>query len=62
VFSRPKLEQVGPQPDPADLENRRNSERRRRLATGGRQSTILGNAIRAASTAPTATLTGVQGG
>lgn len=62
VFKRPKMEQVGPQPDPADLANRRNTERRMRLATGGRQSTILGSAIRAASTGPTATLTGVQGG
>lgn len=62
MFRRPKMEQVGPMPDPADLANRRDTERRRRLSTGGRQSTILGAAIRAASTGPTATLTGVQGG
>lgn len=62
MFRRPKMEQVGRPPDPADLENRRNTERRRRLSTGGRQSTILGAAIRAASTAPTATLTGVKSG
>lgn len=48
-------------PDPADLENRRNTERRNRLRTGGRQSTILAQAMERAAGVPTATLTGVAG-
>ena len=64
MFRRPKLDPAdapGPTPDPSDLANRRDTERRRRLATGGRQPTILVSAIRAAATSPTATLTGVKG-
>ncbi|MBO9502522.1 hypothetical protein [Brevundimonas sp. A19_0] len=61
MFRRPKIESAGPMPDPADLENRRNTERRNRLRTGGRQSTILAQAMERAAGVPTATLTGVAG-
>lgn len=61
MFKRPKMEEAGPAPDPTDLANRRDTERRRRLSTGGRQSTVLATAMRKAATAPTATLTGVKG-
>lgn len=61
MFRRPKIESAGTQPDPADLENRRETERRKRLSTGGRQSTILAKAMERAASAPTATLTGVNG-
>lgn len=56
MFRRPKLESAGAEPDPSDLENRRNSERKKRLATGGRQSTLLATAMERAATTPTATL------
>ena len=58
MFRRPKLETPGPQPDPADIENRRETERRRRVASGGTQSTILASAMRSAAGLPSATLTG----
>lgn len=61
MFRRPKMEAAQVQPDPADLENRRQTERRKRLSTGGRQSTILAQAMERAAAAPTATLTGVGG-
>ena len=61
MFKRPKIVDPGPQPDPSDVENRRNTERRRRVATGGRQSTLLATAMERASSTPTATLTGVNG-
>lgn len=61
MFRRPKLEAAPVQPDPADLENRRQTERRKRLSTGGRQSTMLAQAMERAASAPTATLTGVGG-
>lgn len=60
MFRRAKMEDAGPAPDPADLENRRETERRKRTATGGRQSTILAQAIERAAAQPTATLTGVN--
>lgn len=60
MFNSPKLKPGPAQPDPNDLENRRNSERRGRLATGGRQSTILAQAMERAAGAPTATLTGLN--
>ena len=62
MFKTPKMRDAGPAPDPADIENRRNSERRSRLARGGRQSTLLATAMERATAAPTATLTGVNGG
>jgi len=61
MFKTPKMKDVGPPPDPADLENRRDTERRKRLATGGRQSTLLATAMERAATRPTATLTGMSG-
>lgn len=61
MFRRPKIESAGPAPDPADLENRRQTERRRRTETGGRQSTILAQAMERAAAAPTASLTGING-
>ena len=60
MFQRPKIESAGPAPDPTDVANRANTERRRRLATGGRQSTVLAQAMQTAAAAPTATLTGVK--
>jgi hypothetical protein len=59
MFNTPKPEKIGPEPDPSDLENRRGSERKKRLATGGRQSTLLATAMERAAARPTATLTGV---
>lgn len=61
MFKRPKIKDAGPQPDPNDLENRRNSERKTRLQTGGRQSTLLAQAMERAAGQPTATLTGLNG-
>ncbi len=58
MFKRPKMEEAGPAPDPSDLANRRESERKRRLGTGGRQSTVLAQAMQTARAAPTAVLTG----
>lgn len=46
-------------PDPSDLGNRRDSERRNRLASGGTQSTLLSKAMAAAGGQPTTTLTGI---
>lgn len=46
-------------PDPSDLGNRRDSERRNRLASGGAASTLLTKAMAAAGGAPATTLTGV---
>lgn len=62
MFRRPKMETPEPTatPDPADIANRRETERRRRTLTGGRQSTVLGTAARAAG-GPRPTLTGVGG-
>lgn len=61
MFRRPKIESAGPQPDPNDLANRRETERKKRLSTGGRQSTLLAQAMERAASAPTATLTGMNG-
>lgn len=61
MFRTPKLQSAGPQPDPADLENRRNSERKSRLATGGKQSTLLAQAIERAAAAPSPRLNGEGG-
>lgn len=61
MFRRPKIKDVGPQPDMADTENRANSERRGRLLSGGRQSTLLAQSMERAATAPSATLTGING-
>lgn len=52
MFNRPKLQSAGKQPDPTDLENRRNSERKNRLATGGTQSTLLAQAMERAAATP----------
>lgn len=60
MFKQPKMQSAGPAPDPADLENRRESERKKRVGTGGRQSTILAQAIERAAAQPTATLTGIN--
>lgn len=60
MFRRPKIESAGATPDPADLENRRLTERRRRTETGGRQSTILAQAMERAASTPTATRTGIN--
>lgn len=48
-------------PNPADTENRIANQRRRRLASGGVQSTFLGSLAGILPT-PTATLTGLNGG
>lgn len=61
MFKRPKMEDAGPTPDPTDLANRRETERKRRTATGGRQSTVLAQAMQTARAAPTAVLTGNNG-
>ena len=61
MFRRPKLQEAGPQPDMADTANRANSERRGRLLSGGRQSTLLAKAMERSVTAPSATLTGING-
>lgn len=58
LFRTPKLQQT-PAPDPADLANRRDGERRARLASGGSQSNLLSKAMAAASGQPTSTLTGI---
>lgn len=60
MFRRPKIESAGPMPDPADLENRRATERKKRTETGGRQSTLLAQAMERAAAQPTATLTGIN--
>jgi hypothetical protein len=61
MFRQPKPETPGPQPDPNDVANRRNTERRHRTMSGGRQSTVLATAMNRQAAAPTATLTGVGG-
>lgn len=61
MFRRPKIEPQGQTPDPADVANRRDTERRKRLATGGSQSTMLGRAVQRAATSSSTTLTGVGG-
>lgn len=61
MFRRPKIKDAGPAPDPNDLANRRDSERKSRLQTGGRQSTLLAQAMERQAGAPTATLTGLNG-
>lgn len=62
-FRTPKTPEPVTPPNPADLDNRVNDERRRRLSTGGRNATALG--MMASATAPagrqTATLTGLNG-
>ncbi|WP_332772948.1 hypothetical protein [Phenylobacterium sp.] len=58
LFKSPKY-QSSAAPDPGAMENRRDSERRSRLATGGSQSTLLSKAMAQASGQPIATLTGV---
>lgn len=52
-----------PPPDPADIANRRDSERRRRLGSGGRASTLITRMAETAMAAqqPRNTLTGLQG-
>ena len=45
--------------NPADTENRIDDSRRRRMQSGGRNSTWLGSAAGGALAAPRATLTGV---
>lgn len=52
MFRTPKMPTPPRQPDPNDLENRRDSERKGRLASGGRQSTLLAQAIERAAVAP----------
>lgn len=59
LFRQPSYQPVTP-PNPDDLQNTRDAERRMRLATGGSQSTLLAKAMAAASGQPTSTLTGVQ--
>lgn len=61
MFKTPKPQSPGPQPDPNDLENRRNGERKSRLTTGGRQSTLLAQAIERAATTPSGRLNGSGG-
>ena len=48
-------------PDPSDIQNRSDSERRRRLSRGGRRSTLLTRMAETSGQAqsPTGTLTGV---
>jgi hypothetical protein len=48
-------------PDPSDLLNRLNNDRGKRLAAGGRNSTMLGATIDTPAAAPRATLTGLNG-
>lgn len=60
MFRRPKIESAGPMPDPSDTANRANSERRGRLLSGGRQSTMLAQAMERSATTPSATLTGIN--
>lgn len=52
MFNRPKAPKPLAQPDPADVENRRGTERRNRLATGGTQSTLLATAMERAAADP----------
>jgi hypothetical protein len=59
IFRTPKMQSNTP-PNPDDLQNTRDTERRNRLATGGSQSTLMAKAMAAASGQPTNTLTGVQ--
>lgn len=59
LFRTPKFQST-PAPNPDDLANRANSERRQRLASGGSQSTLLAKAMAQATGQPTATLTGVS--
>ena len=60
-FLRRQKVREAPRPvDPADTQNRIDDARQRRLRSGGRASTFLGEAVAAASTAGApATLTGV---
>lgn len=58
LFRTPKFQQT-PTPAPTDMNNSRDTERARRLATGGTQSTLLAKAINAANGQPTSTVTGV---
>jgi hypothetical protein len=61
-FLRPKMEVNKDVPNPADLINRLNNQRGRRLAEGGRNSTFLGATIDGAqASTPRATLTGLDG-
>lgn len=60
MFRQPKIKEAGPAPDPADIANRSGTERRKRLATGGTQSTLLAAAMDRAASSPTATLTGIN--
>jgi hypothetical protein len=59
LFRTPKQD-VTPAPDPSELANRRDSERRNRLAAGGTQSTLLAKAMAGATGQPTSTLTGIS--
>lgn len=60
-FLRRQKVQETPRPvDPADTQNRIDQNRQRRLRSGGRASTFLGEAVREAATAaPAPTLTGI---
>lgn len=59
LFRTPNFKST-PAPNPDDLANRANTERRQRLASGGSQSTLLAKAMAQATGQPTATLTGVS--
>lgn len=64
MFKQPRAVIQPPPPDPGDLANRRDSERSRRLASGGRQSTLITRAVEAAgggAPAPSAVKTGTGG-
>jgi len=68
-FKQPKVQQAvatpPPTPNLADAENRQQTERRKRLASGGRNATFLASVIpdsaSSGSAAPVKTLTGLQG-
>ena len=60
-FLTPKSPKPVPVVDPADTENRRLADVNRRLAAGGRNSTVLASMMTAAATPPAATLTGLNG-
>lgn len=57
---RPKVKEPPPPVDPADMQNRIDQARQRRLRSGGRQSTFLSSvAAEGAATGAPPTLTGV---
>jgi hypothetical protein len=61
-FLRRQPVREAPRPvDPADVQNRIDQTRQRRLRSGGSASTFLGQTVQSAATsAPPATLTGVN--